>query len=200
MARVTRVKSFRGTSKTSDGTLACSKCGGKIQKGDPYKWWANRIGRSSVKRVRCDRQECAPRPSEYSTTSPHLSALLAANENGHDALANLSIPNDDLASDVEQIVTETAEAVREVAENYAESAQNIEDGFGHSTYQSEEITEKAEQVSSQADELDSWTADADAPERDDFDSDEDYGNAVESWSEELISEAGEAIDAGTELP
>ena len=40
---------------------SCGKCGDKIDKGQPYKWWKFRYG---GKRVRCAKPECAPKSSD----------------------------------------------------------------------------------------------------------------------------------------
>lgn len=148
MARITYVKSAKGR---KDGRpRRCSGCGKEIQPGDSYKWFANRIGRYSQRKDFCD--TCRIRPS-MQTTSPHLSALYAAQENAEDAL---SAGGDELTlGDIAQIVREYGEAVREVGTGYEESADNIEDGFGHETQQSEEIREKASACEEAADAADS---------------------------------------------
>jgi hypothetical protein len=142
MARVTHVKSAR----KAQGH--CVKCGREIKQGDSYKWLANRIGRSSIKKKFCE--FCQIRQSDR-TTSGNLQTLYGAVEAAEDQLAEEGLT----LSDIAQALRDAAEGARETASMYEESAQNIEDGFGHSTYQSEEIQEKAQECEGFADELDS---------------------------------------------
>lgn len=160
MARVTHVKSAR----KDQGR--CAGCGTEIKAGSSYKWFANRIGRMSMRKNYC--ATCRIRPSAM-TTSPHLSALYAAQENAEDALGQ--VDSSTSLGDIAQIVRDYGEAVREVAEGYEESAQNMEDGFGHETYMSEEIKEKAQACEDAADQAD--VAADEIESMDDPDDDED---------------------------
>jgi len=164
MARVTYVKSAQG--RKNGQPRRCYKCGTEIHPGDSYKWFANRIGRYSQRKDFC--ANCPVRPSD-TTTSPHLSALYAAQESAEDQLAaggELGL------ADIAQIVREYAEAVREVGEGYGESADNIEEGFGHETYQSQEIREKADECDSAADTIESAADDIESLEDPDADASE----------------------------
>jgi hypothetical protein len=208
MARINYVKKFRGTKKTSDGTLSCSSCGDKIRKGDPYRWWSNRThrGGSGMRRNRCMKAECTPKPWEYQTTSPHIAALMMAADSASTALGEVdrSASCEDVSAEIEGVVTDTAaEGVREAAEGYRESAQNIEDGFGHSTYVSEELTEKADALEGQADDLGGFTLNTPPPDELDEEtaSDEEreeFEQAKDQWIDDAIEEAQEAVDTGTE--
>jgi len=183
MARVTYVKAAKGR---KDGRpRRCSGCGKEINAGDPYKWFANRIGRYSSRKDFC--ADCRIRPSMM-TTSPHLSALYAAQETAEDALG---AGGDDLTlADIAQIVRDYGEAVREVGTGYEESADNIEDGFGHETYQSEEIREKASACEDAADQADSAADDIEGMD----DPDDDESEFRDDYEGEWDDEADKAED------
>jgi hypothetical protein len=215
MARLNRVASFRGTSKTEDGNLTCTSCGDKIKPGDPYIWWANKQGRMSLRRNRCTKPECAPKAWEYQTTSPHIAAMMQTEEAVHGELSDAAFNAEDPASwpdEISAIVQAAADGVREVGEGYTESGNNIEEGFGNPTYQSEELVEKGEAIEGQADELESWEpADDSPPERAEFEDDDDedadeeatdeaYGQALDDWAEAIRDEARDAVTEGCELP
>lgn len=148
MARVTYVKAAKGR---KDGRVRrCDKCGTEIKPGDSYRWFANRIGRSSQRKNFC--ATCPIRESDK-TTSPHLQTIYAGQEAAEDALA---VTDGELTlSDIAEAVRGYAESLREASESYGESADNMEEGFGHETYQSQEIREKAEACESVADEVES---------------------------------------------
>lgn len=145
MARVNYVKKARASKRPR----RCEKCRTEIKVGDPYKWFANRIGRSSMRHDYCS--SCVIRPSDM-TTSPHLSSLYSATEAADDALDEIG---DGGLEGIAAIVTECAGSVREVSEGYGESADNIEEGFGHETSQSEEIRGKSDELENFAQELES---------------------------------------------
>lgn len=87
MARLNRVGSFRGTSKTPDGNLTCGKCRATIKKGDSYRWWANRLPGQrgqSVRNIRCAQAACTPKPSEM--TPGRAGELMAIQEDAGDRL------------------------------------------------------------------------------------------------------------------
>jgi hypothetical protein len=147
MARVTYVKKARGTKRGEN--RRCTGCGKAIKPGDPYKWFANRIGRMSSRKDYC--ASCVIRPSMM-TTSPHLATIYAAQEAAEDALAKLD--RGEGLDSITQVLRDCAEGYREAKESYEESANNIVEGFGHETQQSEEIMEKSQACESAADELD----------------------------------------------
>lgn len=209
MARVNTVKSFRGTSKTADGTLKCSKCGATIQRGDRYVWWANRAPgqRSSFRRIRCGRTECYPQAWEREG-NPKRAMLMQATAEAERQVADWT----DDPSEIISIMETLAESVREVAQEYEDGADNIESGFGHETYQSEELREKAQQLNDAADEVEQFDPSEDPPDEGDFEADEDdpdaepenadgetYEEALETWRERVREEAYEKIGE-VELP
>lgn len=142
MARTTYVRRAR----RSRLQRYCIKCGRPINTGDPYKWFATRIGRSSHRKYFCD--TCLIRPSDK-TESPNLRALYLAIEAAEDALEAAVSPKA-----CAQILRDCAEGVREVQGMYTESADNIAAGFRHETPQSAAIREKAQKVEGFANELD----------------------------------------------
>ena len=186
MARLNYVKSFRGTTKTEDGCLVCEKCHSKIQPGDSYQWWANRLPgqRSSIRRIRC--ASCSPRLSER--TPGRAGQLLSIQENVADQLGEFGGEADDL----EMIVQDAADSIREIAEELRESAQNIEEGFGHPTSTSEELEERAESISGQCDEIEGIYI-PDPPEKDEEGDEDAFQNEYDSWRDEAISLVEDAI-------
>jgi hypothetical protein len=198
MARVTYVK------KSQKDQGNCAGCGTPIPKGSPYKWFANRIGRFSSRKNYC--ANCRIRPSMM-TTSPHLSALYAAQENAEDALG---ASGELTLADFAQIVRDYGEAVREVGEGYEESAQNMEDGFGHETYQSEELHEKARACEDAADQADTAADEIESMEDPDEDESEflgdydgetnDDGSPVDSdeWEEFVQNKRDERREAAND--
>jgi hypothetical protein len=168
MARVTYVKSAKGR---KDGRPRhCTRCRTEIKPGDPYRWFANRIGRMSQRKDFC--ANCQIRPSDQ-TTSPHLQTIYLAQEGAQDTLDHLDAPT---LADIAEAVRGYAEGVREAGESYGESADNIEEGFGHETYQSEEIREKGSACESLADELDSAADDIEGLEDPEADEDDFVGD------------------------
>ena len=202
MARLNRVKSFRGTSKTADGNLTCSRCGDKIKPGDSYLWWANRTpgSRSGFKRVRCTKDTCRPMPWEYQTTSPHIAALMMADHYANENLDQVEADYEDpeaMLQLVNEAVQGAAEGIREAAEGYGEAADNIEAGFGHETYQSEELRGKSEQLETQADDVENWETDVEPPEREEIEA-EDEDRDEEEQKEAWIAAVDEALENAKE--
>jgi hypothetical protein len=103
----------------------CGKCGVKINKGDPYRWWKFRYG---GRRVRCMKAECSPRPSDL-TSSDKISTLLAAAE---DFTAELAQALDDLKSDLES----SGDEAENVGSEYSDSASNVGEYFSGSEQES----------------------------------------------------------------
>lgn len=134
MARLHFVKSARvGKGKARP---KCGSCSNVIEVGQPYYWWANRIGRSSSKHFRCEGHR--PKPSEMAG-SQYQQASLAAQEEVTDALGS-----DDL-SDLSAALEGVADTIEsDCAEALRQSAENIEEGFGHATSQSDELRERAD--------------------------------------------------------
>lgn len=184
MARITHVAKAQASKKPR----WCARCGVEIKPGEPYKWFANRIGRMSIRKNYC--RDHSPRPSDM-TTSDKLSALYAAQEAFEDAQgAGMDTPEH-----VADRLHEAADSVREVAEAYTESADNIEEGFGHETMQSQEIREKAEAVEAWADEIDDAANDCESMSHEDIAQDE--GETDEAFDERAAQEIlDHAIDCG----
>lgn len=193
MARLNRVKKFRGTSKTKDRCLTCDACGDKIRPGDSYLWWANKMGRMSLKRTRCTKPECAPKPWDYQTTSPHIAGLMMAEDAGQTAVAAIEVGEDQdaeaLAAELQEAVTSIQADVEEVCNGYREAGEAIESGFGHPTAPSEELEQKAGEVEEHAYELESF--DPGTPED---------GEDLEAWLESAKDDANDAITAACEVP
>lgn len=171
MARLNHVKSFRGTSKTKDGTLSCGKCGKTIKIGDGYRWWANKLpgSRGSFRNIRC--MTCTIRPSEMKPG--RTGQIMRIGEDFDDAMRDYGgWGQDDFQSAAENLAGE----IRSFGEELEESAQNMEDGFGHETYQSGELRERAERITSAADELD----DLDLPEQDEHECEHCDGGKVDA--------------------
>jgi hypothetical protein len=136
----------------------------------PYKWFANRIGRTSIRKDYCS--ECRIRESDK-TTSPHLATIYAGQENAEDALGAMG--DEATLSDIAEAVRGYAEALREAQESYTESADNMESGFGHETYMSAEIREKADACEQCADTVESAADDIESMDDPDADEDEFEG-------------------------
>jgi hypothetical protein len=185
MARITYVKSARATKR---GNRRCTGCGKEIKPGDSYKWFANRIGRMSMRKDYCS--TCVIRPSMM-TTSPHLATIYAAQETAEDALDALG--EGTTLDDIGQVLRDCAEGYREAKESYEESAQNIEDGFGHPTQMSEEIQEKAEACEAAADELESQADNIDGMD-DPAAEDEEFADDGEFEYDGEVDDDGNPVD------
>lgn len=161
MARTTYVKK----AQKPQGKCYRGGCGKAIKEGDSYYWFANRIGRSSIRKVFCS--EHAPRPSEK-TTSDKLSQIYAAQEALEDAVSSAS-SLEDLCS----ALREAAEQGNEVAEAYRESISNMPESL-QSGSTADEMEEKASQCEEwaqtcegAADEIEGMYDDSETPEDDD---------------------------------
>lgn len=164
--------------------MSCRFCGKSIEYGQPYKWFASKIGRMS--RRSNYHQGCKIPPSHRTTSK--MGTIYDAQE---------EFVAGDSPDEIRNNVSAFAEVVREVAEEYRESAQNMEEGFGHSTYQSDELTDRADQLESWADDLDSVDIEDDEPTEDDLDEDEELEDKIEEW---LDSQREVAYNAVNESP
>lgn len=146
MARLNYVKSFRGTTKTSDGMLTCSRCNKKIEVGMPYQWWANRSpgSRGSFRRIRC--MDCTPTLAERTPGRRGQWMMMEAE-------MEKTIATIESHDDLESVATEIAEQIREFAQEFIEGADNMESGFGHETSTSMELRERGENIEAVADEI-----------------------------------------------
>ncbi len=178
----------------------CGKCGVKIRKRDPYKWWKFRYG---GRRVRCANPKCAPRGSDL-TNSDKLSRCYSAGESIEDAIEDFK--KDFALDDLKSVMEDAANEIREVAEEYRESSQNMEDGLGHETEQSQELSEKGDNLDGRADEIEQAAndlmdfADWQANRGDDSKKkkDEDDEEQRKEWAEEIAREAEEYTDIDPE--
>jgi hypothetical protein len=195
MARLNTVQSFRGTTKTEDGKLTCGSCGEKVDKGDSYRWWANRApgSRGGIRRIRCMKPEC--KPSRADLTPGRRGQLLGIQESIEDQLTDW---NGDTTDDLQSIAEEAAGDLRSLGEELTEGADNMEQGFGHETEQSMELREKGESLESVAQELE-YLDFEDPPEKEEpdeeadeeADEEQDHEEGMDAWREsqrELITE------------
>lgn len=148
MARLNHVKSFRGTSKTQDGNLCCSKCGATITKGDSYRWWANRAPgmRGGIKRIRCMKSECTPTIAEM---TPGRRGQWYGMQEGFEQELAACATIDDVQATAESIASE----VESFGQEFIEGADNMESGFGHETEQSMDLRQKGEDIEQAAAEI-----------------------------------------------
>ena len=178
MARLNQVASFRGTTKTEDGNLRCSKCGKTITPGMPYQWWANKLprARGSVRRIRC--MDCTP--SRADMTPGRRGELMRAQESFDNQLAEATT-FDDLRS----VRDDIAQQLHDLASELTDGADNMEQGFGHETYQSQELRERGETLDEVADRME-YTEPDNEPEEDDEDQDEQaLENALDAYREAI---------------
>lgn len=101
MPRVTYVKKCRKPCR-------CSKCGDKIKKGKPYRWWKFNFG---ARFNRCMKTECAPKPSDL-TRSEWLGWVGDTQKegfNGYDTFSELSSRRDDLVGELNEKADELDE-------------------------------------------------------------------------------------------
>ena len=165
----------------------CCKCRAAIKAGEPYKWFANLIGRTSIKKKFC--ANCRVRSSDL-TTSDKLSRLYAAQESIEDILTG-----DDftalkaVAPDALQCAANEA---REVGQEYQESFDNMPDGLQQGDT-GQRIEEMANNCESWADELESAINEVDGIEVD-----EEAENGVEAAVQEVM-DAAQAASGSLEV-
>jgi len=170
-------------SKCRKSPGACGKCGKKIQRGEPYKWWKFRY---AGKRVYC--RACKPRPSDL-TANDKLSRIYAAGESVEDALTEFG-KDYDLES-LRAALEEAAGEVRQVGEEYQESAENVGEYFPDSD-QVSELEERAENLESRADDLESATSDLEEFEKPK--EEDQVEQAKTDWAAEIVSTVEEYAD------
>lgn len=117
----------------------CRRCGVKIKAGDAYYWFANRLGKTSVRKEFCN--NCRPRPSEI-TMSDKLSQLYGAQEAIEDSLKRGELSFEEFRSGVVGALEEASETANTVAEEYRESRENLPENFQGSAV-GEGLEEKA---------------------------------------------------------
>lgn len=140
MPRITHVK------KAQKDQGNCRRCGKPIKTGDSYKWFANLIGRTSIRKNFCI--ACTPRPSDL-TTSDKLAQLYSVQETLEEAIAVVGC-----AEMLADALREAEGEAREVSEAYRESISNMPENLQQSS-QCDEMNEKADNIDSWADDLSS---------------------------------------------
>lgn len=158
---------------------SCGKCGRKISKRDPYRFWKFRFG---GRRVRCMEARCSPRASDL-TNSDKLSRVYAVGETIEDAIE--AFRKDFDVEALKGACGGAAEELREVAGEYRESAESVESGMnGNRMPICDELEEKADNLESKADEIDQAAGDLE-----EFDEE-----AAEEEAEAEVDEAEEKDD------
>lgn len=175
MPRVTRVN------KAQKKQGQCSKCGAKIKVGDSYVWWANRIGRSSIRKVRCGKKECYPRASDL-TTSDKLSQVYAAQEQLEDVIQKAGC-----ISEIAEALRDCASTANDVAQEYRDSVDNMPENLQNGS--------QADEMNQKADDLESWAQDLEsaADEVEDCEEEEEEGESTEGEGEEVESGFDQAV-------
>jgi hypothetical protein len=194
MPRLHYVKKARFSKKPRK----CRRCQAVIKQGDAYYWFANRIGRASIRKDFCTLHR--PKQSDM-TTSDKLARLYEARETVEGVLKG-SIARcdwDDYRSEVSAALRECAETAREVGSEYEESRNNMPEGLQDSGTGAE-IEEKAQSCESWADELEQAADDidsTDAPEPDEPEEPEEGEDAPEGEEEDVDTSEidGKAEDA-----
>ncbi|HEV2174233.1 MAG TPA: hypothetical protein VGR71_11735 [Nitrospira sp.] len=156
----------------------CAKCKTKLPAGSPYRYY--RPGFRSRSKVRlCLSATCTPRRSELETSK--LADAYAAIEDTETVIAE--------ATDIDSVtdaVNECASRIRDLSEEYEQSIENapmLEDT----------VREKIELLDSFADDLESFEPDEETeqpeeprrPNRQDFDSDDAFNEALGPFQDEL---------------
>lgn len=144
----------------------CIRCGTKIKPGDSYWWFANRIGRSSIRKNYCAKHR--PRPSDM-TTSDKLSQLYSAQESVEDEQNNrtdkdgVPISFDDYKSAMADALRSAADQARQVGGEYQESLDNMPEHLQESSGISERVEaciDWADALEAAADEVESFEYEA----------------------------------------
>jgi hypothetical protein len=176
MPRVNHVKK----AQKDHGTCRCGK---KLRKGQPYRWWKFRFG---GKRVRC--MDCKIRPSDL--TNSKMGVIWDGQEDASESIVAWDPVHSDV-SELGEIATQLAETVREVSEEYMEGVETQREYFPSGNPVMEENEERAQ-------ELESW-----ACELEDLESDFegfDEGEVTEEIVDELRAEAEGDLKDGAKLP
>lgn len=140
----------------------CGSCGAKIKPGETYFWWANRIGRSSSKKVRCAAHK--PKPSEM-VSSDKMSRIMAAQESVEAVLYGEQKDFESFQGDVAQALRDAASEIRETGEEYGESFDNMPEGLQQGdTGMRDGCEQWADSLESAADEIEGLTAEDTEPQ------------------------------------
>lgn len=155
MARVTYVK------KSQKDQGNCRRCGKAIKCGEPYFWFANRIGGSSIRKNYC----ADHRPRMSDTTTSKMSSVYAARENVDDIVQAASGDWKAYAESLSEALNEAAQTSRDVAEEYRDGVSNMPEGLQQGSI-AQESEEKADALDSWADALENAAAELDGFEPD----------------------------------
>lgn len=174
MARITLVK------KAQKDQGKCRRCGAVIKLGDSYFWFANRLGRMSVRKVFCAAHR--PRPSEV-TTSDKLSQLYGAQEAFEDQVF-------DSLEDIASALRDAASTAEEVGQEYRDSLDNMPDGLRDAD--SNGIQEKIDACSDWQGELEQAADEVEGfemPEEEESEGDKEPTNSGGQTASEVMDEA-----------
>lgn len=199
----------------------CEKCRDELPKGSEFYYFY--VGfRSQYKHVRCTKAACYPRNSERESSL--LSSAYAAMEDAEDNLSNLS--NDSDTSEIESAVRDVADTLRETADAYRAADENFGGGgMTDSSERADTLETAADELEGfsltgddepgycddHSDE-DSWRTVQDGQFDDNFTPEadrvyreldeargecEDCRNLRDSWWDELLTEARDALSEVT---
>lgn len=158
----------------------CSGCGKELPAGSEYRYYKPGF-RSRTKIRICMSESCTPRRSQLESSK--LSEAYAAIEDAEDRLSVTGTPEEPAVltvEEVQEIIDDCASEIRRISEEYEtsiEAAPMLEDT----------IREKIDQLDQFADELESLSLDdePEKPERDEFDDDEEFAEALDEYQSEL---------------
>lgn len=107
--------------------ITCSACGATIKAGETYFFWTNRIGRASMKRIRCHKHR--PRPSDM-TMSEHRGMALRTQEMIEDACADARTSHsaDDLINTLDSAYSDIESHIEEIEEKISNLEQSFPNG------------------------------------------------------------------------
>lgn len=190
MPRVNRVNKAR----KDQGT--CGNCGVLISRGDEYVWWKFRW---SGRYVRCGKSECYPRASDL--TQSEYYATMAEHESTLNELAVNADIDSDTADDLRSLADEIEDYGQEQSERRNNMPYQLQDAEAGELLQTraEACENLANELRNAADEVESELSEAieefdlkqeddlkrvtealgeDMPSRDDYDTDEDWHEAI----------------------
>jgi len=177
------------TARASKFARTCDKCSKPIEVGQRHHHWSFRYGGTYYRHVDCG----YPRPSDL--TQSKLASVYAAREDAEDTLEGLEFvagetQGSDIIDEINEALNSVAEAAREVADEYREAAVNPNTGATFNT----DAEERADELDSYVDNLESWSASAgDDPDVEDDMSADERQDACDSWLEEVVGEAQDAL-------
>lgn len=159
MARITKVQK----AQKDQGVCRRAGCKVEIRTGDSYYWFANLIGRTSIRKIFCSSH--FPRSSE-TTTSDKLSQAYAAQESLSDAIGSASC-----LDDITGALNEAAEQANDVAQQYRDSIDNMPENLQNGS-QADEMNEKADNLEQWAQTLEDAAGEIEGMDSNEDDEDE----------------------------